>query len=308
MFNVKKLGVVLGLSLVVFGLVGCSGNSGNNAPANNIANTAANAEADAGDKDLAKLGEISVISREDGSGTRGAFVEILGLMEDDVDNTTPEAIIQNSTNGVMTTVSTDPSAIGYSSLGSLNDTVKTLKVDGVEASAEDIINGTYAISRPFLLVTKGTPAEGSLEADFLKFAHSTQCQQIAEDEGYIKVEGAEEYQPADLSGSITVAGSTSVTPLMEKLAEEYKNLNPNANIEIQSTGSSAGIASTIDGSAQIGMSSRELKDEEKGELEELVLAKDGIAIIVNKENPLEDITKDQIKDIFGGKILDWEEL
>src|SRR5699024_5115862 len=194
------------------------------------------------------------------------------------------------------------------SLGSLNDTVKALKVDGVEATAENIIDGSYTIARPFLLVTKGTPEEGSLEADFLKFAHSTQGQKIAEDEGYIKVEGAEEYQPADLSGDLTVAGSTSVTPLMEKLAEEYKNLNPNANIEIQSTGRSAGIGSTIDGSTQIGMSSRELKDEEKGEVEEVVLAKDGIAVIVNKENPLEDVKKDQIKDIFGGKILDWEEL
>lgn len=310
MFNFKKIGVVLALSLVVLGLVGCSSNSENNAAANNTANNTANANAnaEAGDKDLAELGEITVISREDGSGTRGAFVEIVGLMEDDVDNTTPEAVIQNSTNGVMTTVSTDPSAIGYISLGSLNDTVKALKVDGVEANAEDIIDGSYAISRPFLLVTKGAPAEGSLEADFLKFVHSTQGQQIAEDEGYIKVEGEEEYEAADMSGNITVAGSTSVTPLMEKLVEEYKALNPNANIEIQSTGSSAGISAAIDGSAQIGMSSRELKDEEKGELEELVLAKDGIAIVVNNDNPLEDITKDQIKDIFGGKILDWEEL
>lgn len=333
MNKLKRISLIVGVSVLSLALVACGGgnNGGNNAAANNEANNAvveeeanenANAnnneateEAEGGDVDaeaLSELGEIAVVSREDGSGTRGAFVEIVGLLEEvdgeEEDLTTEEATVQNSTNGVMTTVAGNPSSIGYISLGSLNETVKALDIDGVEATPENIIDGKYAISRPFLLVTKGEPAEGSVEEDFLKYAHSAQGQAIIEEEGYVKVEGTEDYEPAEVSGNITVAGSTSVTPVMEKLAEEYQNLNPDVTIEIQSTGSSAGITSTIEGTAQIGMSSRDLKEEEKSELEELVLAQDGIAVVVNNENPLENISLDNVKAVFGGDLLDWEEL
>lgn len=315
MFNLKKFRLVAGVSVLTLALVACGG--GENAPANNTAapaNNAAATENAAGAKDVAELGDIAVISREDGSGTRGAFTEITGLLEKDasgneIDNTSEDADIQNSTNGVMTTVAGNEAAIGYISLGSLNDTVKPLKVEGVEPTAETIISGEYKIARPFLLVTKGEAAEGSIEADFLKFAASKAGQDIVEAEGYVKVAGEEEYTPANLEGTITVAGSTSVTPVMEKLAEEYSKLNPNAKIEIQSNGSSAGITAATDGTAQIGMSSRELKDEEKAAgLSEFVLAKDGIAVIVNTVNPTEDITMDQVKTVFNGEITAWADL
>lgn len=298
-------------------LVACGGNEAANNGGENAAN---NTEANAGNNvateeaaDPSELGAIAVVSREDGSGTRGAFVEIVGILEEDengeeIDMTTQEADIQNSTNGVMTTVAGNPSAIGYISLGSLNDTVKALSIDGVEPTAETIIAGDYAIARPFLLVTKGAPAEGSIEEDFLKFAHSKEGQDLAEQEGYVRVAGEEEYEAAGLSGSITVAGSTSVTPLVEVLVEAYTAHNPDVTIEIQSTGSSAGIQAATEGTAQIGMSSRNLKDEEKGELEELVLAQDGIAVIVNTENPLADMSLENVKNIFLGEMADWSEL
>nr|WP_126466305.1 substrate-binding domain-containing protein [Peptoniphilus ivorii] len=327
--NLKNIKLAVGVSTLALTLVACGGgqntaggNEGANAPTNNTQqteqtqeNNAATTEegektADAGD--LEKLGQIAVITREEGSGTRGAFTEIVGLLEkngdEEVDNTTQGAAVQNSTNGVMTTVAGNQSAIGYISLGSLNDTVKALKVEGVEPTAETILSGEYKIARPFLLVTKGKPEDGSIEADFLKFVLSKQGQEEVEKDGYVKVEGTEEYTPADLSGEITIAGSTSVTPLIEKLAEAYKKLNPNANIQIQSNGSSAGITAAAEGTAQIGMSSRELKDEEKSKVEGTVLAQDGIAVIVNKDNGLEDIKMDQIKSIFKGETPAWADL
>lgn len=255
--------------------------------------------------------DITVVSREDGSGTRGAFIELVGLEEEKngekKDTTTDEAVVQNSTNGVMQTVSQDLSAIGYVSLGSVNDNVKKLKVEGKEATDKNIESGDYTLQRPFNLAFKKDKLD-DLAKDFLEFVLSKDAQDIVEKEGYIKVE-AKQYKGKKIKGNLTIAGSTSVTPLMEKLVEKYKNINPDANIEIQSTGSSSGIESTISDVSQIAMASRELKDDEKDKLQVEVLAKDGIAVIVNKDNSkLNDLTKDQLKEIFSGKIKNTADL
>lgn len=255
--------------------------------------------------------DITVVSREDGSGTRGAFIELVGLEEEKngekKDTTTDEAVVQNSTNGVMQTVSQDLSAIGYVSLGSVNDKVKKLKVEGKEATDENIESGDYTLQRPFNLAFKEDKLD-DLAKDFLAFVLSKDAQDIVEKEGYIKVE-AKQYKGKKIKGNLTIAGSTSVTPLMEKLVEKYKDINPDANIEIQSTGSSSGIESTISDVSQIAMASRELKDDEKDKLQVEVLAKDGIAVIVNKDNSkLNDLTKDQLKEIFSGKIKNTADL
>lgn len=255
--------------------------------------------------------DITVVSREDGSGTRGAFIELVGLEEEKdgekKDTTTDEAVVQNSTNGVMQTVSQDPSAIGYVSLGSVNDNVKKVKVDGAEATEENIESGDYTLQRPFNLAFKEDKLD-DLAKDFLAFVLSKDAQEIVGKEGYIKVE-AKDYKAKKVKGNLTIAGSTSVTPLMEKLVEKYKDVNPDANIEIQSTGSSSGIESTISDVSQIAMASRELKDDEKDKLQVEVLAKDGIAVIVNKDDSkLNDLTKDQLKEIFSGKIKNTSDL
>lgn len=255
--------------------------------------------------------DITVVSREDGSGTRGAFIELVGLEEEKdgekKDTTTDEAVVQNSTNGVMQTVSQDPSAIGYVSLGSVNDNVKKVKVEGAEAIEENIESGDYTLQRPFNLAFKEDKLD-DLAKDFLAFVLSKDAQEIVGKEGYIKVE-AKDYKAKKVKGNLTIAGSTSVTPLMEKLVEKYKDVNPDANIEIQSTGSSSGIESTISDVSQIAMASRELKDDEKDKLQVEVLAKDGIAVIVNKDDSkLNDLTKDQLKEIFSGKIKNTADL
>lgn len=255
--------------------------------------------------------DFTVVSREEGSGTRGAFIELVGL-EEEVDGakedmTTQEAIVQNSTNGVMQTVSQDAEAIGYISLGSLNDTVKALKIEGVEATEENIVNGTYKISRPFNLAFKEAEIN-DLAKDFLKFCLSEEAQALTLEEGYVPLKDTEKYEPAKVSGTLTVAGSTSVTPLMQKMAEKYQELNPDAKIEIQSTGSSAGIEAVIDGAADIAMASRELKDEEKDKLAVEVIATDGIAVVVNPASKVEDLTMDQLKQIFKGELTNTSEL
>lgn len=257
--------------------------------------------------------DFTVVSREDGSGTRGAFIELVGLEEEAADGskedkTTVDAVVQNSTNGVMTTVAQDPSGIGYISLGSLNDTVKAVKIEGVEATEENIESGDYKISRPFNLAYKEEGLD-EISEDFLKFALSKQAQDLVIEEGYVPLKDTEEYTAAEgLSGSITVAGSTSVTPLMEKIKEAYEALNPDVTIEIQSNGSSAGIEAVIDGAAQIAMASRELKDDEKEQLTPEVIATDGIAVIVNKDSKVEDLTIDQLKQIFAGELKNTGEL
>ena len=255
--------------------------------------------------------DFTVVSREEGSGTRGAFIELVGL-EEEVDGskedmTTQEAIVQNSTNAVMQTVSQDAEAIGYISLGSLNDTVKALKIEGVEATEENIVNGTYKISRPFNLAFKEAEIN-DLAKDFLKFCLSEEAQALTLEEGYVPLKDTEKYEPAKVSGTLTVAGSTSVTPLMQKMAEKYQELNPDAKIEIQSTGSSAGIEAVIDGAADIAMASRELKDEEKDKLAVEVIATDGIAVVVNPSSKVEDLTMDQLKQIFKGELKNTSEL
>ncbi len=259
----------------------------------------------------AASGEISVVSREDGSGTRGAFVELFGIEEkidgEKVDMTTEEASVTNSTSVMTTTVAGDENAIGYISLGSLNDTVKALKIDGVEASVENVADDSYKVSRPFNIITG---EEVSAEAqDFINFILSADGQQIVEDNGYIKVDNeAPAYESTNPSGKVVLSGSSSVTPVMEKLSEAYQEVNKDMTIEVQQSDSTTGITSAKDGICDIGMASRDLKDEEKEGLTATVIAKDGIAVIVNNTNEMEDMTSEQVKSIFTGETTEWEEL
>lgn len=258
-----------------------------------------------GEKDGDK--EISVISREDGSGTRDAFTELLGILEDDVDNTTVNAEITNSTSVMMTTVSGNTEAIGYVSLGSLNDSVKAIKVDGVEATTDNVSSGDYVVARPFNIVTGSEVSENA--QDFIDFIMSKEGQNIISEEGYISVGSDSNYTASGLTGTVTLAGSTSVAPVMEKIAEKYMELNEGMTIEIQQSGSGAGITSTIEGVCDIGMSSRELKENEIAEgVAATKIAMDGIAVIVNVDNTVEDLTSEQIKDIFVGKTTKWSEV
>lgn len=260
----------------------------------------------------APSGAITVVSREDGSGTRGAFIELFGIQEEQdgekVDMTTMDASVTNSTSVMMTTVAGDENAIGYISLGSLNDTVKAVKIDGAEASAENVANDTYKVSRPFNIVTGEEISETA--QDFVNYIMSEEGQQIVEDNGYIKEDAeAEAYEGGEVSGKIVIAGSSSVTPVMEKLSEAYQALNKDVTIEVQQSDSTTGVNSTAEGICDIGMVSRELKDEE-GELglTAQVIARDGIAVIVNKDNDQEDLTTEQVKAIFTGETTEWEAL
>ena len=251
--------------------------------------------------------EICVISREDGSGTRDAFTELLGIMEDDVDNTTVNAEITNSTSVMMTTVAGNTEAIGYVSLGSLNDSVRAIKVDGVEATTDNVSCGDYTVARPFNIVTGDEVSENA--QDFIEFIMSEEGQAIVSEEGYISVESMGNYNPSGLTGTVTLAGSTSVAPVMEKIAEKYMELNEGMTIEIQQSGSGAGITSTIEGVCDIGMSSRDLKDTEiKEGVSAKTIAMDGIAVIVNVDNQVENLTSEQIKNIFVGEITNWSEV
>ena len=260
----------------------------------------------------AASGTIDVISREDGSGTRGAFIELFGIEEkqgdEKVDMTTEDASITNSTSVMMTTVAGDENAIGYISLGSLNDTVKAVKIDGAEASAENVANDTYKVSRPFNIITTDKLSDAA--QDFENYIMSADGQQIVEDNGYIKVaDDAKAYEQSDAEGKVVVAGSSSVTPVMEKLIEAYKSVNPNAKIELQTSDSTTGMTSTLEGSYDIGMASRELKDEEtKENLTATEIARDGIAVVVNNDNDIDELTSDQVKAIFTGETTDWEDL
>lgn len=257
----------------------------------------------------AASGDITVVSREDGSGTRGAFTELVGVVdENDNDITVSTAEITNSTSVMMQTVAGNDNAIGYVSLGSLSDDVKALKVDGVEATAENVKSGDYKVARPFNLVTKeGNVSE--LAQDFEKYIMSEEGQSTIEEEGYIREDKAEAYTASGLTGKITLAGSTSVAPVMEVLAENYKKLNEGVEIEIQQTGSSAGITSVIEGACDIGMASRELKDSELKEgLAVSEIALDGIAVIVNNNNGIADIATDMLKQIYTGEVTTWEDV
>lgn len=293
----KLLAVAMSVMCMAGLMTGC----GNNSAASSDQDSAAGSQ------------PISVVSREDGSGTRGAFVELTGVEEKDADgnktdNTTSNAIISNSTEIMMTTVAGDEYAIGYSSTGSLNDTVKALNVDGVEPTAQNIKDGKYSLSRPFNIATKGKP--GKLAQDFIDYIMSTEGQKVVEDNGYItSVDNAKEFKTSGEKGKLVVAGSSSVTPVMEKLAEAYKKVNTKAEIEIQESDSTTGMTAAADGTCDIGMASRELEDSEKDKgLESQAIALDGIAVIVNTQNDRTDISTDTVKQIFTGEISDWADV
>ena len=315
----KILALMLALTLVL-GLAACAGTDGqsetNQTETNQTEDTAApetGDETDAeteGDTAAAMSGPITVISREEGSGTRGAFVELMGVETDEGDMTTVDAEIANSTSLVQSTVAGNSNAIGYISLGSYDaSAVKALKVDGVEVSVDTIKAGEYAVSRPFVVCYKEENLS-ELGKDFVSYIMSAEGQQILSDEGYIAADdAAASYTASGLSGNLSVNGSTSVGPVMEVLAEAYKALNPDVVIDVQQTGSGTGITSAIDGSCEIGMSSRALKDEEVAEgLTPVTIALDGIAVIVNQANTVEDLTAEQIRQIYTGEITDWSQL
>ena len=255
---------------------------------------------------------INVVSREDGSGTRGAFIELFGVEEkndagEKMDMTTDQAIVTNSTAVMMTTVAGDANAIGYASLGSLDDTVKVLDIDGAKARVETIKDGSYTISRNFNIVTKDKVSEAA--QDFINFIISTDGQAVVTDNGYIALDDVKDYKASVDSGKVVVSGSSSVTPVMEKLKEAYNKVNANVEIEIQQSDSSTGITNAIDGSTDIGMASRELKDEETSKgVASTVIAMDGIAVIVNKDNKVNNLAKDDVKAIFTGETTSWDGL
>ncbi len=293
----KKVLALLMTSVMVLGVAACSSSSSSD--------TSSDTEAT---EETGMSGAITVISREEGSGTRGAFVELMEVVDDDGnDITTVNAEITNSTSVMLSTVAGNPSAIGYVSLGSLSSDVKAVMVDGVEATTDNVKSGSYSVSRPFMVAYKdGELSE--LAQDYLNFIMSADGQAIIDEEGYISVSDGEAYTASGLSGKIVLAGSTSVSPVMEVLADAYKELNPDVTIEIQQTGSSAGITSAIEGVCDFGMSSRELKDSEKEELTGVQIAMDGIAVIVNNENTIDDLSSETIKSIYLGEITDWSEV
>ena len=316
----KSAAVLLALGMAVMGLAGCSGSSNSTATtaATEAAVTTAETTTAAAEttteaaKDSALEGPITVISREDGSGTRGAFIELFGIeVKNDagekVDMTTDDAEITNSTSVMMTSVAGNTEAIGYISLGSLNDTVKAVKIDGAEATVDNIKSGTYKIARPFNIATKGEVSD--VAQDFIKYIMSEDGQKVVEDNGYISQGNDGAYKSAGLSGKVVVGGSSSVTPVMEKLKEAYVALNPDVTIEVQQSDSTTGMTSAIEGVCDIGMASRDLKDSEieKG-LTGTTIAMDGIAVIVNNDSPVEELSSDSVKGIYTGEITDWADV
>jgi len=256
---------------------------------------------------------INVISREDGSGTRGAFIELFGIEQKDengekVDYTTEEAQITNNTSVMMTTVGGDTSAIGYISLGSLNDTVKAVKIDGAEASVQNVLDGNYKVTRPFNIVINEEELSEAAQ-DFMNYILSSEGQAVVEENGYIPLQDTEGYTSSGTSGKVVVAGSSSVTPVMEKIAESYQSVNADVTVEIQQSDSTTGVTSVQDGLCDIGMASRELKEEEaQSGVTAVVMATDGIAVIVNNENPVDELTSEQVKGIFTGEITSWSDV
>ena len=311
----KFICTALTLAMVVGSLAGCGSSSSKettaaSGAATEAATEAAQTEAAAATGDFDTSKEISVNSREDGSGTRGAFIELFGVEEKAADgtkdNTTVEANITNSTSVMMTSVAGDPYAIGYISLGSLNDTVKAVKIDGAEATTDNVANGTYKVARPFNIVTKDGLSD--VAKDFVDYIMSAEGQDIIDQNGYIKIDqNAAAYAGSKPEGKIVVAGSSSVSPVMEKLKEAYLAVNTNADIEIQTSDSTTGVTSTQEGICDIGMASRDLKDTETG-VTATTIAQDGIAVIVNNENPVENLTSDQVKSIFTGETTVWADV
>ena len=312
----KIVSLILAILMVAAVATACapaeSTNNDNYGEGNGTSEPSQSADADNASDTATLEGPITVITREDGSGTRGAFIELVGVEQKDeegnkVDNTIATAEITNSTAVMMTSVAGNKSAIGYISLGSLDNSVKALDVDGQTASIETVKDGSYKISRPFNIATKGDP---SAEAqDFINFIMSEEGQAVVEEAGYISQGNQGAFESTKPSGKITVAGSSSVTPVMEKLVEAYNKVNPDLTVEVQLSDSTIGMTNAIDGVCDIGMASRELKDEElEAGLKPTVIALDGIAIIVNNENPMTSITSEQIMKIYTGEITDWSEV
>ena len=292
----KVIGVLMCalLAVGVLGFAGCAGGNGGSG-----SGTGAGSDASSGA--TSPSGQISVYSREDGSGTRGAFIELFGIEEKDasgekVDMTTMSASITNSTSVMMTSVSGDENGIGYISLGSMNDTVKALKIDGAEATAENVKSGDYKIARPFNIATGDNVSE--VTQDFIAYIMSADGQKVIEDNGYIAVDdAAAAYTASNKSGKIVIAGSSSISPVMEKLAEAYKGLNPEVTIEVQTSDSTTGMNMASEGTCDIGMASRELKD----------IAQDGIAVIVNKNASIDELSSEQVKAVYTGEAVTWED-
>lgn len=300
----KFIAVLATVGMVAALAVGCG--SGDDASADKGTKT------ESASSDWDSSNDITIVSREDGSGTRGAFVELFGIQQEvdgeKVDMTTVDAQVTNNTSVMLTTVAGDEYAIGYVSLGSLDESVKALKIDGAEATEENIENGSYKVSRPFNIAVK-EGADNEVANDFITYIMSTEGQKIVADNGYIPVADTKAYDGTKPSGSAVVGGSSSVSPVMEKLIEAYKSVNPNAKIELQTSDSTTGMTSTLEGSYDIGMASRELKEEEVGQgLQATVIATDGIAVIVNNDNPTEELSSDQVKSIYTGETYTWDEV
>ena len=306
----KKVAALLITGIMAVAMTACgSSNSGTDDSGSTDGTAKAESSADAG-SDWDDTRDITVVSREDGSGTRGAFVELFGIEEEvngeKVDMTTEEANITNSTSVMMSTVAQDEYAIGYISLGSLDDSVKAVKIDGSEATAENIKNGSYKISRPFNIATKDDLSDAA--QDFEDFILSTEGQKVVEDNKYIPLDDVSDYKSNGASGKVVVAGSSSVSPVMEKLKEAYQSVNSDVEVEIQTSDSTTGMQNAIDGVCDIGMASRELKDSEKeAGLTPTVIAMDGIAVVVNNDNPTDELSSDQVKSIFTGDVITWDE-
>lgn len=320
----KTIVAMMIMAMTAASVAGCGSSSNDTAAAESTTDAAADttedSTADAADTTAADdtaaagsmSGAITVLSREDGSGTRGAFIELFGIEQKDadgnkVDNTIDSAEITNSTSVMMTTVAGNKNAIGYVSLGSLDENqVKAVLIDGAQATAENVKDGTYKVSRPFNIATKGEPT--GLAKDFIDYILSEEGQAVVEENGYVSEGNTGAFEGTQPEGKITVGGSSSVTPVMEKLKEAYAAVNPNATIEVQQSDSTTGMTSTIDGTYDIGMASRELKDEEAAELTGQVIALDGIAVIVNKENTIDELTSDDVLNIYTGETTDWSEI
>ena len=294
----KILSLGLAALMTVFALTGCGADKGTGS---NNGGTGTGTDA------------ISVLTREEGSGTRGAFIELLGIEEKNadgkkVDKTIDTAETTNSTSVMITTVQGNKAAIGYISLGSLDKSkVKALKVDGAEAAADNVKSGEYKVARPFNIATKGDAT--GVASDFIKFILSADGQAVVEKNGYISEGNTGAYKASGQKGKITIGGSSSVTPVMEKLKEAYVKLNPDVTIDVQQNDSSSGMKGAIDGIYDIGMASRDVKDSEKeAGLNSIKIALDGIAVIVNKDNNLDSITSEQIKNIYTGSLTKWSEI
>lgn len=322
--KLRKITAVLAAALLTMtAMTACSGGAASSASSETPSSESSAASAESTSSESASseettsgdmTGEITVLSREDGSGTRGAFIELFGIEQkndagEKEDMTTDDAQITNSTSVMMTTVQGNPKAIGYISLGSLDESVvKAVEIDGAAPTVDNVKAGTYKVVRPFNIATKGEASE--VAQDFINFIMSADGQKVVSENGYITVDdAAPAYTASGVSGKVVVGGSSSVTPVMEKLKEAYMALNPDVTVEVQQSDSTTGMTSTIDGAYDIGMASRELKDSElEAGLTPTVIAQDGIAVIVNKENTLTGLTSEQVLSIYTGETTDWSEL